>query len=129
MKTAKITSINFSREWNNPKGGIIYYHQIEFDNGDKGSCGTKEKLPAKLGVGTEHTYELVDGKIKLQMPQMNSFGGGKPKDNSGMAIGASINNAITLCAHGIISKEKIEDTARWILDLSIKLKKDYEGKL
>jgi hypothetical protein len=129
MTTSKIKSVSFSREWANPKGGTIYYHQIEFDNGDKGSCGAKDKLPSKLSVGTEHTYELLDGKIKMQQPQMNQFGGGKPKDNSGMAVGASINNAITLCAHGIIPKDAIKVTAKWILDLSIELKKEYEGRL
>lgn len=57
-KTAKITRTVFKNEWANPKGGSIYYHEIELDNGDKGQIGTKEKEPAKLNPGQILTYTL-----------------------------------------------------------------------
>ena len=81
MKASKIKSVSFDREWSNPNG-IVYYHTVEFENGDKGQVGTKEKMPAKLAVGTEHSYELETtdrgNKIKITQPA-NSFGGGGGK--------------------------------------------------
>jgi len=64
MKTSKITKCEFDREWNG-SNGVIYYHSIELDNGDYGSIGTKEKLPAKLTPGSELNYEITaDGEYK-----------------------------------------------------------------
>lgn len=79
-KTAKITRTVFKSEWANPKGGQVYYHEIELDNGDKGQIGTKEKEPAKLNPGQMLTYtiEATDrgNKIKVVNP-MNGGGGFK----------------------------------------------------
>ena len=57
MKKAKITQCQYSREWNGPSG-TIYYHNIALDNGDAGSVGTKEKMPAKISEGTEIWYSI-----------------------------------------------------------------------
>lgn len=57
MKTAKVTSCVFSREWDGPSGKI-YYHNITLDNGDDGSVGTKEKMPAKICTGAEIYYSI-----------------------------------------------------------------------
>lgn len=57
MKTAKVTSCVFSREWEGPSGKI-YYHNITLDNGDEGSVGTKEKMPAKICTGAEIYYSI-----------------------------------------------------------------------
>lgn len=75
-KTAKITRVVFKNEWANPKGGNVYYHDIELDNGDKGSIGTKEKQPAKLNPGNELTYTIENGKIKA-VAAPKPFPGGK----------------------------------------------------
>jgi hypothetical protein len=73
-KTAKITRVVFKTEWTNPKGGQIFYHDVELDNGDKGSIGTKDKEPEKLNPGKEITYttETNDkGQVKIKLVQAN----------------------------------------------------------
>lgn len=80
-KTAKITRTVFKNEWTNPKGGQIFYHDVELDNGDKGSIGTKDKEPEKLNPGKEITYTTETNdkgqvKIKLVQANQNNFQGG-----------------------------------------------------
>lgn len=77
-KTAKITRTIFKNVWDNPKGGQVFYHDIELDNGDKGSIGSKEKMPVKLNPGSELTYTIDNGKIKAAVPQ-NAGGAPWPK--------------------------------------------------
>jgi hypothetical protein len=81
MKTAKVTSCVFSREWDGPSGKI-YYHNITLDNGDEGSVGTKEKMPSKICTGAEVWYDIESkgqfkGKtqytIKLQKAPENQY--------------------------------------------------------
>ncbi len=90
-KTSKITRTVFKNEWNNPKGGSVFYHDIELENGDKGSIGSKEKEPAKLNPGSELTYTLEAGKIKAVNPNQNGFSGGGgmkkvPANNASFAM-------------------------------------------
>lgn len=73
-KTAKITRTTFKTAWENPKGGQIFYHDIELDNGDKGSIGSKEKMPSKLNPGSELTYTIDNGKIKAVVPAQQGGG-------------------------------------------------------
>ncbi len=82
-KTSKIKSSKFLKEWQGEKG-IIYYHEIELDNGDHGQIGTKERLPDKLNVGQELTYTIESSsygnKIKAVSAGSGSgFRGGKPQ--------------------------------------------------
>jgi hypothetical protein len=84
-KTAKITRTVFKNIWNNPKGGQIFYHEIELDNGDSGQIGCKEQTPAKINPGNSLTYTIeADGrggqKIKAVIPVQQS-GGHWPKGN------------------------------------------------
>lgn len=80
-KTSKIKSSKFLKEWQGEKG-IIYYHEIELENGDHGQIGTKERLPDKLAVGQELTYTIESSsygnKIKA-VSQSGGFRGGKPQ--------------------------------------------------
>jgi hypothetical protein len=76
-KKAKITRTVFKNEWSGPNG-TVYYHDIELDNGDKGSIGSKEKMPAKLNPGSELSYTIDGNKIKT----VNTPSGG------GFAVGA-----------------------------------------
>lgn len=72
MATSKIKSCVFKSEWTNPNTNkIIYYHDIEFENGDKGQIGTMTANPDKLKVGTEHTYRVEDknGNKKIVIEQ------------------------------------------------------------
>lgn len=82
-KKAKIKTSVFKNEWAGPNG-TVYYHDLELDNGDKGSIGAKEKNPAKLNAGQELTYNIdPDGrggnKIKAVNTQAGGFGGGGKK--------------------------------------------------
>lgn len=86
MKSAKITSCVYSREWEGPSGKI-YYHNITLDNGDEGSVGTKEKMPSKICTGAEIWYDIESkgmfkGKtqytIKLQKAPENQYQSSKP---------------------------------------------------
>lgn len=76
-KTAKITRTIFKNEWDNPKGGKIFYHEIELDNGDKGQIGTKDKEPSKLNPGQELTYTIEKTekgtRIKVVPQAMGGF--------------------------------------------------------
>jgi hypothetical protein len=77
-KTSKITRTTFVNEWS---GGmsVVYYHEIELANGDKGQIGSKEKMPAKLNPGSELTYTIEStsrgNKIKAVVPAGNQFQG------------------------------------------------------
>lgn len=78
-KKAKITRTTFKNEWTGTNG-VVYYHDIELDNGDKGSIGSKEKMPAKLNPGQELTYTIDNGKIKAVNAQQGvGFAGGGKK--------------------------------------------------
>mgnify|MGYP006285923465 CR=1 FL=1 len=68
MKNSKITSCNYSREWQGPSG-TIYYHNIALENGDAGSVGTKEKMPDKLAIGQEIWYDIEQKGVFKGVPQ------------------------------------------------------------
>ena len=77
-KTSKILKSSFISEWAG-QNGVVYYHEIELANGDRGQIGTKEKNPAKLNSGTELTYTLEStprgNKIKAVVAAGNQFQG------------------------------------------------------
>lgn len=83
-KKAKITRTVFKSEWAGPNG-TVYYHDIELDNGDKGSIGSKEKMPSKLNPGQEFAYIIetdVRGGFKIKAvttPGGGGFKGGAPR--------------------------------------------------
>lgn len=84
-KTSKIKSSVFKNEYNG-QNGIIYYHDLELEDGSKGSVGKKVKNHDSIAVGKDFTYELTDGKFKhITQPQgQNTYTGGakKPYYNS-----------------------------------------------
>ncbi len=79
-KTSKITRTIFKNIWNNPKGGQVFYHEIELENGDKGQIGCKEQQPQKLNPGNELTYTIEldsrGNKIKAVVPNQGFSGAG-----------------------------------------------------
>jgi hypothetical protein len=93
MKTSKISKINFVKTWSGEKG-TVYYHDVEFENGDKGSAGFNKECPAEYEIGTTHDYELTPnanpqyaGKIKFI--KANGGGGGfkkNPASNAGFSL-------------------------------------------
>lgn len=77
-KKAKIKTCRFVSEWQG-QNGIVYYHEIELDNGDKGQIGTKDKNPEKLQAGQELTYtiEATTRGNKIKAVNTNQGGGFK----------------------------------------------------
>lgn len=75
-QTSKIRQSSFSNEWTNPSGGITYYFDLEFENGDKGSIGVTDKNSSKVIIGNNLTYTIINNKIKVSQmsnstPQKN----------------------------------------------------------
>jgi len=132
MTKSKITRTVFREAWNNPKGGVIYYHDIELENGDKGQIGTKTQDPAKLNPGQMLDYTLTTtergNKIKVNQPPFqpgNQKPGGK-YSGIGPTVGAAVNNAVAMFIAGKIAKEKIFPTADWLVKHTLELQKKYE---
>lgn len=105
MKTkSKIVKSSFTKEWDNPKGGIIYFHDLELEDGTKGQIGSKTKEPDFLNVGKEIEVEVTEGKYgnKLKRVVENNFsGGGKTKvrtfaETKRMCKGTAVKAAATL---------------------------------
>jgi hypothetical protein len=78
MPKGKITKSTFTNEWKGDKG-TVYYHDIEMDNGDTGSIGSKDKNPDFIAVGQTLDYTLEQGqrgnKIKRNKPAFTPKGG------------------------------------------------------
>lgn len=135
MATSKIKSVNFKSEWTNPNTNkIIFYHDVEFENGDKGQIGTMTKLPDKLNVGTEHSYTIENkngnNKIVIDQPQNNRGGNFPKKDPETEALKqrmiiaqSSLSNAVEfLKGQQPTSREMIFDLAGamydWVINKS-----------
>jgi hypothetical protein len=126
-KKAKITRTVFTSEWTNPKGGQVYYHTIELDNGDTGQIGSKEKMPSKLNPGSELSYTIEStprgNKIKAVMPQ-GGFkpGGGRPVvDPRAQFIGFSASYAKDLVMAGKVDLKDMNLLTERIFDNMAKL--------
>lgn len=85
-KKATITKCEFTGDFQHPSGNTYYYHEINLDNGDVGSCGKVEKFPFELAVGNYIEY-TIDAKKKIKLVQVlskeqekrHSYSGGKGK--------------------------------------------------
>jgi hypothetical protein len=128
---SKITHIEFKNEWEG-KHGIFYFHDIQFENGDKGQIGAKSKLPEKLQVGKSLDYEAIkddkgNTKIKaIQLPP-NIQRGFNPAENElrqRMIIAqSSLSSAVTFCSSSLpCSEEEVIKVAErfynWVLTTS-----------
>jgi hypothetical protein len=72
-KKSKITFVAFSSSWTNPKGNLVYYHDITFENGDTGSIGVMEKNSEKIAKGKTIWYTIDGTKIKkMDAPESKS---------------------------------------------------------
>lgn len=81
-KKSKVTKCTFTKEWGEGQSKT-FFHDIELENGDKGSIGAKEKNPDKIKPGSELTYTIEAGqygnKIKAVAPAGGGFAGGGKK--------------------------------------------------
>ena len=74
-KTSKVTSAQANGTWEG-KYGIMYKHEIAFENGDAGEYSSKSADQNKFVVGQETEYEFIDGKFPKVKPVNNFQQGG-----------------------------------------------------
>lgn len=123
MKTAKIKSSKFTRKWDGDNG-TVFYHDIELDNGDKGSIGTKEQDPEWLNVGQSLNYELTPSKDEKYPPKIKRVtdkpqGGGKPggyqkEPFEEKAVASAYNQTAVLFSHKAVEEGKSFTLAQYI---------------
>lgn len=59
IKKGKVVRAEYTgKTWQGPKG-TIHYHDIEFDNGDKGQYGSINEAQGKFIIGAISEYELI----------------------------------------------------------------------
>lgn len=75
-KKATVTRVVFKNEWAG-NGSVTFYHDLELDNGDKGSIGCREKDPTWLNPGQELSYTIDGNKIKKVQENKGFSGGSK----------------------------------------------------
>jgi len=74
-KTDKPISISEAKEWKNPQlGKSIFYHQIEFSNGDKGQFSTNVNPQVKFTIGEQVDYTYEQDKNKDGTDKTDKFG-------------------------------------------------------
>ena len=131
MKKAKIKSVGAPKEYKNDKG-TFYYFQIEMENGDKGSIGSKDSSPSFLSVGSELSYEFTetDKGNKIKRVNENPFrgGGGSKFDSTGMMIGNALNNTTLLINAGKVDLKDLDKVAHRMCEIATNLKKEFDGK-
>lgn len=118
-KTAKIVKSEFRNEWANPKGGVIYFHSLEMDNGDIGQIGTKDRNTDKISVGSELTYTIENGRIKAVSKPFVKGGGFKAEPFEHKAAGYAMAYAKDLVVSGNVEIAQLIGTAdkiyNWLL--------------
>ena len=114
-----------------------FSHNIEFEDATVGMYrGNPTKgLAFKLGEECEYEVEKkVSGKgkeyNKITPPKKDFNKGGSSYDSSGAVIGMAIKASCEMFVAGKVPDiKKIEPTAKWLIEMSIKLKDEYKDKL
>jgi len=128
IKTSKVKSVKSTKDWNSPNG-LIKYHLVNLENGDKINIGKKKQLQ----IGDEITYEIIGDLGQHEYTNAKSakkeFKGGF--DSKGVEVGHAINNAVNLLCAGVelanfdsskTTEENIYNYAKTILAISKRLK-------
>ena len=125
-RKSKIKSSKFVSEWAG-QNGIVYYHEIELDNGDKGQIGTKEKNPDKLQPGQELIYTIEStsrgNKIKAVGTQ-GGFKGKQQRDPKEQMISFSTSYVKDLICAGKVDIKDLEPAVRRMYNI---MKSLYES--
>ena len=128
MKTSNVKKVVSVKDWNSPNG-LIKYHLLELDNGDKINIGKKKELT----VGEEITYEIIGDIGQHEYTKAKSVKKEfKPSfDQKGVEVGHSLNNAVNLICAGVelncfdsdkSTEENIYNYAKTILAIAKRLK-------
>ena len=75
IKTSKVVAAQPNGTWEG-KYGVMYKHEIAFENGDCGEYSSKSADQNKFVVGQETEYEFIDGKFPKVKPVNNFQQGG-----------------------------------------------------
>ena len=110
------------------KFGLMYKHEITFDNGDSGEYSSKEQNQTKFVVGQETEYEFTDGKYPKVKPvnnwQPNTQATSTPKPTNDKVQEYIIKQSSLKCAVDYVianggDTKKVLDTAEifanWVL--------------
>jgi hypothetical protein len=110
-KKGIVTNATYKNSYDG-NNGTVYYHTIEFDNGDKGSYGSKSQDQNKFVVGKETDYEWVKddkGYIKIKPVQQGGgggFRGAAPANPKAENARAALNTAALLIVGGKAPEDK-----------------------
>jgi hypothetical protein len=63
MPKSVVKSVYFTKEWKSPEFGTVYYFSVMFEDGTKGTFGSKTKEQNKFVQGQEAEY-TAEEKIK-----------------------------------------------------------------
>ena len=123
IKKGVVTQAQANGTWEG-KFGLMFKHEITFDNGDSGEYSSKSQDQTKFVVGQETDYEFIDGKFPKIKP-VNTFQPGnfipKAKDDVQEYI---VKQSSLKCANDFVianggDVKKIIDTAEiftnWVL--------------
>jgi hypothetical protein len=125
-KISVVKKCTFTSTWDNPQGGTLYYHNVEFINGDTGVCGRTKQEPDDMTIGKEVEYLIpANNKIKFirntgvpvnsysyNKPSgnvQNKTGGGRPKAGPDTFLGYSYAYAKDMVIAGKTKPKDLED--------------------
>lgn len=125
QKQAKVTEVKENlRKWDGPKG-TLYYHEIYFDNGDKGQWGSISITCDKFKAGEIADYTIEEKEsngyknyIIRPVPQ-NGAGGFKPKQDNIISITAQSSMKSSVEFHKNnpnAGHSELEETAEFIFN-------------
>ena len=72
IKKGTPTSVQSNGNWEG-RYGVMFKHEITFDNGDCGEYSSKSENQNKFIVGQETSYEFIDGKFPKVKPHNPDF--------------------------------------------------------
>ena len=114
-KKAKVSLAQFKSDYEG-KYGMMYYHTIEFDNGDKGQYCSKSKEQNKFVVDKEADYTIEKTEkngytnYTIKPYTENTFqGGGGKKQSNNASFALSYSKDLVIA--GKVSIEQILETA------------------
>lgn len=105
-KKSRVTKVVHNTRQYNGANGITYYHEITFENGDKGHYGGKEDTCRKFTEGQESEYtieEKINGQYKnyvIKPAQSASFMGRSKSGNESFALSYAKDVACAYIASG-----------------------------
>lgn len=107
QKTAKVLAVLSCREWQNPKGGSIWFHKVELDNGEIGEIGKKKQDAFKIGDPLAYTSEKTEYGLKFkEVFSGNGFGGFRGGQQRGSSASFALSYAKDIAVANISKSDK-----------------------